>query len=275
VESNADQLRYLCAELKRDYGVEARSVEPESLSAPDMRAEIERSDLLVTSSFHSDEVHRVARRAGQAWIVVALREDFVGEVTRHLALGPVHFVVADARYAERLRAICGHVRGAANLRALVVGRDDIERIPAGTPVYVTRAARERLGDAAILARGVPLDRMLSRTTARAILSFVVDANLAALRSRSGTREDEGSERAAVRLAREPAEGRDHRDVLLPDHRRARVAVLLAQQGAHLCSLRVVRPVEAPRLLAHREAVAMFEDLVREVDELGVMVEHPA
>lgn len=184
IEDNADQLRYLCTELQRDYGVETQSVELNTLASSDLRPALEWADVLVTTSFHADAIRRVATPLEKPWIVIVLRKDFVVEVTRHLALGPVYFVVADARYAERLRAIYGRVRGARNLRPLVVGRDDVVQIPSEAPVYVTKAASERLGEAPLLSRAAPVERMFSRETAREILSFVVGANMAVLRAQA-------------------------------------------------------------------------------------------
>lgn len=182
-ECNVDQLHYLCSELARDYGLETTSAELDVLAAPASLPALEQADVLVTSSFHADEIRRIARRVGKPWIAIVLRKDFVAEITRHLGQGPVYFVVADLRYAEKLRRIYGGVRGAANLRPLVVGRDDLNAIPAAAPTYVTAAARDRLADPAPhLSRVSSVERMFSRETARAVFSFVVGANLAVLRA---------------------------------------------------------------------------------------------
>lgn len=185
-ECNRDQLRYLCSELERDYGLDTVGVGLEALSSGEAAAELERADLLVTTSFHLGEIRRIARRADKPWVAIVLRRDFVSEVVRHLGQGLVFFVVADVRYAEKLHVMYGRVRGAANLRAMVVGQHDLSEIPAGAPTYVTKAARERLGDEPRLSHVAPIERMFSLETAREILSFTVGANLAALRGQTQT-----------------------------------------------------------------------------------------
>lgn len=184
-ECNDDQLRYLCSELQRDYGLETTSIELDALDISDARPMLEAADVLVTTSFHADQVRRIARRMGKPWIAIVLRKDFVSEITRQLALGLVYFVVADPRYAEKLRAIYGRVRGAANLRPVVVGRDDLSHIPPEAPTYITKAARERIADEIpLLTRVAPVERLFSRETAREIYSFVVGANLSVLRAQA-------------------------------------------------------------------------------------------
>ena len=203
-ECNHDQLHYLCSELERDYGLATTSVDLDELSASGDLPAFEQADLLVTSSLHADEIRRVARRVGKPWIAIVLRKDFVGEVTRLLSQGPVYFVVADPRYAEKLRVIYGRVRGARNLRTLVVGRDDLDRIPEAAPTYITKAARERLPDETpLLSRTAPVERMFSRATAHEIFSFVVGANLAALRAQGSPRSPSGGHEPDA-LARRPA-----------------------------------------------------------------------
>ena len=182
-ECNHDQLRYLCSELERDYGLATTSAELDVLSAAAAGSALTQVDVLVTSSFHADQIRRIARRVGKPWIAIVLRNDFVSEIMRHLARGPVYFVVADPRYAEKLALIYGRVRGTANLRPLVAGRDDLGCIPPSAPTYITTAARERLvDDTPLLSRVAPLERMFSRDTAREIFSYVVGANIAAIRA---------------------------------------------------------------------------------------------
>jgi len=67
----------------------------------------------------------------------------------------------------------------------VLGRDDPKQIPADAPVYVTRSARARLGNAAVPGRVVPPARIFSSDSAREILRIVVRLNLEELEVRAG------------------------------------------------------------------------------------------
>lgn len=145
-----------------------------------MPTELRSADLLVTTPFHTADAKRLASRIQKPWITIVLRVDYVAEVTRLLALGPVYFVVADARFADKLRAIYRDVAGATNLRPLVVGRDDLAHIPADAATYVTRAARDLLGSDTLASRVVVAERMFSRQTAYDLVAFVLRENMAAL-----------------------------------------------------------------------------------------------
>lgn len=179
IECNEDQLTGLCTELSRDYGLHTDPVDIRAL-ASDGHERVRGADLLVTTTYHAAEVQRYAERHGRPWLTVALRPQFLAEAARLLEQGPLYFVAKDPRFTKKLPRIFGNTPGAQNLRALVVGRDDLSAIPSGAPVYVMPAARDHLGDESLLMRVIPAPRIFSRDSARAILHFVMGANLAAL-----------------------------------------------------------------------------------------------
>lgn len=181
IECNHDQLASLAAELRDDYGIDARGVDTFTLLASDETPEfVRRADLLITTPFHIIEVEPVATALAKPWIVAELRVDSFADVARRLPEGPVYFIVADPRFAEKLVRIYQRSPASENLHPLVVGRDDIEAVPGDVPVYVTRLARERLGSTPLPKQVIPEVRAFSRETSRQILSFVVQANVAAL-----------------------------------------------------------------------------------------------
>lgn len=193
IECNADQIDSLCEQLRRGYGFESTGVELHALGTPDADAALRRADLLVTTSFHIDAVRDAAERVGRPWLAVALRADVVAEITRALSAGPVYFVATDPRFGAKAQAMFATVPGGENLRALIVGRDDLGQVPADAPTYVMRRASERLEEHPFLARVPPLERSLSLESARELLRFVVRANmaaLAALREREDARADD-------------------------------------------------------------------------------------
>lgn len=180
VECNDDQTHALCEELSADYGFETHGVDADALLGGDASADVRRADLLVTTPFHAGEVKEVAERIGKPWVAVSHRADVFAAVARLLPAGPVYFVVADERFATKLRKIFANVGSAANLHPLVEGRDDLAQIPADAPAYVTRAARRRLNDPALLARVLPEMRVFSPESARELLTFLVAANMRAV-----------------------------------------------------------------------------------------------
>ena len=183
IECNDDQVAALGEELTVHYGFESTGVDVDALLAGEATAEARRADLLVTTPFHAGEVKEVAERLGKPWVAVAFRMDVFAAVARLLPAGPVYFVVADPRFAGKLRDVFATVEAASNLHPLVEGTDDLARIPPGAPTYVTRAAHRRLRDPALLARVTPESRVFSPESARELLSFVVRANMQAVAPR--------------------------------------------------------------------------------------------
>lgn len=134
----------------------------------------------MTTSFHVDAVRRTAERLGKPWVAVSLRADLVAEITRALAAGPVYIVGTDPRFAEKVREMFAGAPGGGNVRPLVVGRDDLSEIPPDAMLHVMSRAREHVRDDPLLDRVPPLERTLSLDSARALLRFVVEANVAAM-----------------------------------------------------------------------------------------------
>lgn len=183
IECNQDQIAGLCRELARDYGLTTTAVDLASLDSAVPPRGVREADLLVTTSHHAREVQQVAERLAKPWIAVSHRPEFVAEATRLLARGPLYFVATDPRFAEKLARIFASAAGAGNLRVLVLGRDDVSTIPADAPVYVMPAARAELEDPALQARVIPAPRVFSAESASALLSFIVSANIAAIKDR--------------------------------------------------------------------------------------------
>jgi len=116
---------------------------------------------------------------------VSFRADVFAAAARLLAAGPVYFVVADARFATKLGMIFAGLVGAPGFHALVVGRDDLARIPREAPAYVTRAARQRMNDPALLAQVKPGSRVFAPESESELLTCIVRANMRALAARRG------------------------------------------------------------------------------------------
>lgn len=184
IECNRDQGEWLRRELKESFGLEA-----DVLPIADAE-EIERSgravrpaDLLVTTAAHEECARTLSRTFGKPLIVVSLREDLVQEIERLLASGPLYFVGTDPRFADKLRRMYADHPSAANLRPIILGRDDPASIPPGAPAYVMRTARDLLAGPSLQVRALATLRAFSPDTARELLRFMIRENVLAASAR--------------------------------------------------------------------------------------------
>jgi hypothetical protein len=180
--STSDQGAGLCRELADDFGLE-----PECVLADAVRGAlrpplaVRRADLLVTTAAHQEWVRALGDELRKDVCVVDVRPDLVRGEWSLLFRRPVYAVVADAELGETLRRFFTDVPGSANLRILVLGRDDLEEIPDGAPTYITQGARASLAGLTIRGRILPAARTISPGSARELLGFVVRSNIEALK----------------------------------------------------------------------------------------------
>ncbi len=181
IECNHDQINALRAELREDYGFDASGVDTfELLAHGTPPREVQQADLLVSTPFHIIEVQPVAAQLRKPFIVAKLQVDYFADAARRLREGAVYFVVTDPRFEAKLHRIYASAPGAEGLHVLIVGRDDVDRIPGDAPTYVTRLARDRLGGRQPSGRLVPEVRAFTPETSRELIAFLVRANLTAL-----------------------------------------------------------------------------------------------
>lgn len=181
IECNEDQIAALSHELRTDYGLDTSDVDVSEIATGGRAQEaLERADLLVTTRFHAREVRPVAAHLGRPWLAISGRTDVFAEIVRALRSGPVYFVGVDPRFADKLGRIFASVRDSRDLRVLICGRDDLERIPEEAPVYVSHPARDRVRDTRLLARVLPAGRAVDQESSREILAFIVRLNMAAM-----------------------------------------------------------------------------------------------
>ena len=184
IECNDDQTAALCAELRTGYGFETDAHDVDALLDDRTPARtLARADLLVTTPFHAGEVQELAARAKKPWIAVTYRADVFSEIAERLPRGPVYFVITDPRFAAKLARIFAKLDPGHHLHVLLAGVDDVRAIPDTAPVYVTRTARGRLAEEALLTHVAPEMRTFSRDSARELLTFLVKSN--AQRSQRG------------------------------------------------------------------------------------------
>lgn len=184
IECNRDQLHLLCTELVNDHGFVSKPVEIGDLRDPFSSAALRRADVLVTTAFHRREVQSAAKTLGKPYIAVALKSEIMESVARRLDSGPVYFVATDERYSEKLCRMLAPMGPVANLRVLLVGQDDLDRIPPHAPTFVMTSARDhmlaRYGTIAGAGQPIHPARHFSDRAARELLTFLMRANVAAL-----------------------------------------------------------------------------------------------
>lgn len=181
----ADQRVGLARELRADYGLDATALVLDSIPPDDDRhpPELRRADMILVTRDQVTRLQPLADALGKPMIVLSLRPDVITAEWRMLLQQPTYVVVIDPKFVELLRGFFRELPGVENLRTLVAGVDDVSSIPTDAPTYVTRAARERLGDTPIPGRIIPTARVLSPDTAREVLAAVIRANLAVLGAR--------------------------------------------------------------------------------------------
>ena len=179
VAATVDQRHGLCRELRADYGLESVAIEPSSLSGDDhMPSDVRQADFLLTTSDLAYRIRPIADALRKELVVITVRPDLVAPELRALLREPSYVVVVDPLFGDLLRSYFSRFGSGDNLRMIVVGTDDVASIPAEAPTYVTRAARERLGDTFVPGRLVPAVRTISAESAREVLSVIVRENLA-------------------------------------------------------------------------------------------------
>lgn len=194
VESSHDHLVWLARELQDDYGIAATTVDADALrdvprDAPSAASDdgplpwaLRTADLVVTTAAHADLVAPIAARLGRPLVVATVRPDLAAQVARLLAAGAVWFVGTDARFEARVRELFDGP-DVANVRTVLVGRDDVAAIPDRAPAWVMRTARDLLGGVPPHVRPLSTLRAFSPETRRELLRFVVRANVAVLGTR--------------------------------------------------------------------------------------------
>ncbi len=181
-ESTEDQRIGICRELRDDYGLEASASDPSDLASDDeLSVDIRRADLFVTTPRHETKVRSAAARLGKECVVAAIRPDLISGEWRLLLTAPVYLVLGDRGFIPTLERFFATTPGAENLRILVVGEDDLMAIPVDAPTYVTRRARDQIGDLRLPGRILPAPRVFSAASAREIIGFIVRANLRVMR----------------------------------------------------------------------------------------------
>jgi len=188
IHAVADQRTGICRELEEDYGLETTGLNTDMLGNGHHPSELGKADLIVSTPAYEPLVRRLAEQHGKRCIIADVRSDLIGGEWRLLLRKPVYVVVRDAEFKSALLDFFANTRGKDNLRVLVADVDDLTSIPRSAPTYLTRGAREWLdahGRATDVGGSIlPNARTFSSSTAEELISFILEANLAALGNRT-------------------------------------------------------------------------------------------
>ncbi len=181
ISSTDDQVSGLARELREDFGLSVEGFTASALAGPALHtAAIKRANLLIATAATFDAAAELGERFGKPVIPIDVRPDLVVGEWAMLLRQPVWAIVATPEFGAMLKRFFANVRGIENLHVLVHGRDDLDAIPEGAPVYVTQRVREALAVTATKGRLLPAARTISLASARKILDFIVRANLRAV-----------------------------------------------------------------------------------------------
>lgn len=178
-ECNADQRWSFSDELAHDFGFLATAFDLQTLLAgAPLPQVVEHADMILTTAEHTQPVRQFGARLGVPVFVVTMDTSLLERLASLLHKGPVYFVAADSRFADKLRRLMSTSAHADNFRPLVVGRDSMDGIPHCAPLYVSRLARQQLAGSPVLARTLPPARVISPDAARELLAFAASRTAA-------------------------------------------------------------------------------------------------
>ena len=186
VESTEDQITAYTTELEEQFGLDPVPVRisPVPLPRPDRSVEfhgvedvIRTCDLVVTTSYHARLVRKAAENVGIPAVVLTVNPEVVETIQRHLRERPLTVVAVEEAFGERMRAM--YAEEDPDRIRLVLASDAraLSALDPDEPLLLTRAARQLLGDNAMLPMLLPHSPTFSPHTARELLGVIIRLNL--------------------------------------------------------------------------------------------------
>lgn len=174
IATTLDQTEGICRELRTNFGLNSRGVLAEIVVPKrELPRVIHRAHLLVTTELHKNRVRAMAERLGKRFVSITIRPDLYDTEWALLRGQEAYVVVADVRFGRLIRDFIRSVGAVEPVHILIAGKDDIARVPDDAPVYVTQAARTRIGPTRMPAGLLPPARMISDDCARDIITQVL------------------------------------------------------------------------------------------------------
>jgi len=178
VAETVDQAVGISRELKREYGLNSTSHHLAEIRSARPPLGFCSAHVIVATNSCASEVRRVA--LNRPVISVSARPDLFNNAEwLSLTDREVYIVVTDPGFVPKVRQALQRTKSPAKVRVIVAGRDDLSRIPAGAPTYITESARIAIGKTRLPGRVIKPRRLFSDTTVRDIVSFIVAQNSSA------------------------------------------------------------------------------------------------
>ena len=169
VETVEDAIVALEYELETDWGLEVRIVAPDALdSAGDV-------DFFVATSFYAATIHAAVENIGKPLVVVTVYSGLKNAIESQIREGRLTVIAVDPRFADRMRL---SYAGKAPDRVRFIAATDaqaIRNLDPEQPILLTRAARQKLGDAPA-PMIFPHSPTMSPETAQALAATLVRCN---------------------------------------------------------------------------------------------------
>ncbi len=178
IDETEDERRAVCAELEEAFGLRCSAFAAADLPADPTDARtlpraVRQADLIVTSPYVARAARPFAEALDTPMVVISLHSDRVVPLARRVADGALAVVCVDEAFGDKVRS---RYPEPLRPRVRVILADDKEGLAelrtTETPVHVTRAARERLGERAPLAL-IPLAPYISPESAGEIAELMV------------------------------------------------------------------------------------------------------
>ncbi len=184
VESTVDHLTILEAELRDDFGLDVYTVpvvanhvaESGVPVVADLQNELREADLVVTTNYHAPTVRHAAEQFGKPVVVVTMHPDTAAIIEHRIRDQFLTVVCADPAFGERIRAM-GKGNGDRVRVVLADDRRAVQQLDASTPVLLTRAAHDLLGDP-VPPLLVPHLPAIAPDSARDLAAAIIRLNLA-------------------------------------------------------------------------------------------------
>ncbi len=187
IESNEDSMVAPCMQLGGSFALDCCPAYLDTLpvNTPAQPVNVERlptelreADFVVTTPFCAGVARAMAAALGKPLVVVTANPDIGLTLERRLRNGRVNAVIADVRFAERMRSAYG---GIYKEQLRIVLADDSEAVAAldpFQPVILTDAAHRRLGN---MSRSelVPHSPCISAESAQTVAELLIRLNLEA------------------------------------------------------------------------------------------------
>lgn len=178
VAETVDQAVGIGRELKHEYGLNATTHQLAEIRSSRPSSKFRSAHVIVATNHCVAEVRRISEN--RPVISVSARPDLFNNAEwQSLMDREVYMVVTDPGFIAKVRQVLQRAKVRAKLRMVLAGRDDLSRIPAGAPTYVTESARMVIGKTRLPGRIIRRRRLFSDTTARDIVSFIIAHNSSA------------------------------------------------------------------------------------------------